>query len=99
MSEAQSQPSELDRLSGFLKAMLFDEFSREVLKGSLMAYKSLDTPLRLSQFSTGIRELIGHTLSSLAADDDVKASSWFVVDTPDGRPTRRQRIKFGIQGG
>ena len=63
--------------------MLLDEFSREVLKGSLMAYKALDNPLRLSQFSTGIRELIGHTLSTLAADDEVKASSWFVVETPD----------------
>ncbi|MBD9490487.1 hypothetical protein [Ensifer sp. ENS11] len=79
--------------------MLLDEFSKEVLKGSLMAYKALDNPLRLSQFSAGIRELIGHTLSTLAADDDVKASSWFVVETPDGRPTRRQRVKFGLQGG
>lgn len=99
MSEAQSRPSELDRLSGSLNAMLLDEFSTEVLKGSLMAYKALENPLRLSQFSAGIRELIGHTLSTLAADDDVKASNWFVVETPDGRPTRRQRVKFAIQGG
>ncbi|MBW6424325.1 hypothetical protein KX729_22995 [Rhizobium sp. XQZ8] len=99
MSEGQSKTAELDRLSGSLGDVLLDEFSREVLKGSLMAYRSLDNPLRLSQFSTGIRELIGHTLSTLASDDDVKATSWFMVETPDGRPTRRQRVKFAIQGG
>jgi hypothetical protein len=99
MSEAQSQPSKLDHLAGSLNPVLLDEFSREVLKGSLMAFKALDNPLRLSQFSTGIRELIGHTLASLATDDEVKAASWFQVETQDGRPTRRQRVKFAIQGG
>ncbi|MGZ2461768.1 pPIWI-associating nuclease domain-containing protein [Rhizobium anhuiense] len=99
MSEAQSQPSKLDHLAGSLNAALLDEFSREVLKGSLMAFKAVDNPLRLSQFSTGIRELIGHTLATLATDNEVKAASWFQVETQDGRPTRRQRVKFAIQGG
>lgn len=99
MSEAQSQLTQLDRLAGSLKGMLLDDFSTEVLKGSVMAFKAFDNPLRLSQFATGIRELIAHTLATLATDDEVKAASWFKVETQDGRPTRRQRVKFAIQGG
>ncbi len=97
MNETQS--AKLDRLARSLEGFLLDEFSEKVLKGSLMAFKAVDNPLRLSQFSTGIRELIGHTLATLASDAEVKASIWFKPETADGRPTRRQRVKFGIQGG
>lgn len=86
-------------ISTQLRDRLPDDFSRTVLDGSLMAYASVENPLRLNQFSTGLRELFGHVLSSMAPDDEVYACQWFRSETDNGKPTRRQRAIYWTQGG
>lgn len=99
MSEIHRSSRRLEKLASQLDALLADEFSRKILTGSIMALGVKANPLRLAQFAGGLRELYGHTLHSMAPDDDVKACEWFRPETQDGRPTRRQRIRFSIQGG
>ncbi|WCA62367.1 hypothetical protein G6M16_024295 (plasmid) [Agrobacterium tumefaciens] len=90
---------QLGELLGALEQFLLDEFSRKVVEGSMMAFAIIDNPLRLSQFASGFRELYGHSLHAMAPDDQIRASSWFQPETQDGRPTRRQRVRYLIQGG
>lgn len=99
MAQGQAEPSRLETLAAALGSLLTDEFSTQVLSGSMMAFGVAANPLRLSHFSAGLRELYGHTLQMVAPDDDVKSCGWFSPETQDGRPSRRQRIRFGIQGG
>src|SRR5690606_41714845 len=40
-----------------------------------------------------------HFLHNLAPVDRIKNCNWFKPETPDGKPTRNQRIKYAIQGG
>ncbi|UIK08980.1 hypothetical protein [Neorhizobium galegae] len=89
----------LRELLGSLEQVLPDEFSRKVVEGSMMAFAIAENPLRLSQFASGFRELYGHSLHTMAPDDQIRASSWFEPETQDGRPTRRQRVRYAIQGG
>lgn len=99
MSGIHKSSRRLEKLASQLDALLTDEFSKKILAGSIMAFGVKANPLRLSQFAAGMRELYGHTFHSMAPDDDVKACEWFRPETQDGRPTRRQRIRFSIQGG
>ncbi|QND61690.1 hypothetical protein [Mesorhizobium huakuii] len=99
MAQGQLQASKLETLAARLQELLTDEFSTQVLSGSMMALWVTANPLRLSHFSAGLRELYGHTLHTVAPDDEVKSCEWFSAETQDGRPSRRQRIRFGIQGG
>lgn len=99
MTDVQPAVSRLETLAIALRALLADEFSTQVLVGSMMAFGATTNPLRLSHFAAGLRELYGHTLQKMAPDDEIKACTWFTPETQDGRPTRRQRVRFGIQGG
>jgi hypothetical protein len=79
-----------------LNTRLPDSFSQMLLTGGLQALSS-DNPIRAHLFAATMREIVGHLLGSLAPDDDLIRTTWFVEEAD--RPTRRQRITFAIQGG
>lgn len=76
-----------------------DDFSRQVLAGSLRVVADRDNPIALNLFAAGIRELFGHLLHSAAPDDDVRACDWFEQNSDTPTITRRQRAIYATQGG
>jgi hypothetical protein len=87
----------MEELAEKLAAHLPDEFSRKMFAATMAAARDPVSPLRLSFFSLGIREMMGHLLHSLAPDGEIQSCSWFVKEYD--RPTRRQRAKYAVQGG
>jgi hypothetical protein len=82
-----------------LKVKVIDQFSRWAIDGAQCALKDEDNPLRLNFFATAMRILFEHSMDTLSPEDQVIAASWFKPERPDGKPTRRQRVTFAIQGG
>ena len=82
-----------------LRRRLPDDFHRQLLDAALQSLGE-DNPLRVTNFSTGFRELTRHVLASLAPDKDVAACSWYEVpkNTPS-KFTRDQRISYILHGG
>ncbi|MFN4310300.1 MAG: hypothetical protein ACK4FK_06895 [Ferrovibrio sp.] len=89
----------LDDLVGELNAKAIDDFSRRAIQGALHALADAENPLRLNFFSTAMRILFEHMMDTLAPVEQVKQSSWFKPERPDGSATRWQRVVFTIQGG
>lgn len=82
-----------------ISSILLDGFEKELLDA---AFVNLLTPnsLRLNNFSYALRELTRHLLHRLAPSDELKRCAWFKPDpTSKTGITRKQRIKFAIQGG
>tara|TARA_R110002020_G_scaffold148885_1_gene325032 strand:- start:2353 stop:3147 length:795 start_codon:yes stop_codon:yes gene_type:complete len=79
--------------------LLPDEFSRNLLSGSLMVAKDSSNPVRLHLAAAGLRELFGHILHSNAPDEAVRACSWFKQDPNTKTVTRRQKAIYSTQGG
>lgn len=82
-----------------IAARLPNDGMRTVLDAAFEASQDAKSKLRGNTFAMAMRELITDLLHSLAPDDMVKACSWFVVESKDGRPTRAQRQRYVIQGG
>ena len=94
-------PLEVTQLSVIWQALgerLPSEFSQKLLEGALRVAGS-DNPIRGNLFAAAFRELISHSLRDLSPDKDIKACKWFKPETCDARPTRRQRMKYAVQGG
>jgi hypothetical protein len=91
--------TEIDSLSlaSRLRDLLPDDFSRSLLDASLRAFADPISPLRLTFFSLGMREMVGHMLHRMAPDKSVEACSWFTKEHET--ITRRQRAKYMVQGG
>lgn len=87
-----------DSIDG-IRAKVADQFSRQVIEGAAHALHSKGNPLRLTFFSTAMRMLFEHLMDTLAPSDRVRDCVWFQAQTENGRPTRRQRIMYAIQGG
>jgi hypothetical protein len=82
-----------------LRAKLVDDFSGQLLTGSLLVIRDQGNPIRLSQFATAMRELFTYTLHTLAPDENVTHCAWFDQEPNTNGPTRRQRAKYATQGG
>ena len=82
-----------------ISKILTDGFEKELLNA---AFTNLlvPNPLQFNNFGYALRELIRHVLHRLAPNDEIKACAWFKPD-PTSRNgfTRKQRIKYAIQGG
>lgn len=76
-----------------------DGFSHWAIEGARRALVEIDNPLRLNFFAFGMRILLEHTMDTLSPNGEVVRSSWFRSEKPDGKPTRKQRVVFAIQGG
>lgn len=84
-------------LASRLRDLLPDDFSRSLLDASLRAFADGASPLRLTFFSLGVREIVGHMLHQMAPDKRVEACSWFTREHET--ITRRQRAKYMVQRG
>jgi hypothetical protein len=73
------------------------ELSRKLDGGWQVLYDTSKVD-RFSQSATSVREIISDLLQILAPDKEVKAMSWFKIETEDGKPTQKQRAKFAILG-
>jgi Predicted pPIWI-associating nuclease len=89
----------LDEQLVALKPKALDEFSRKAIEGARRALADDKNPLRLNFFSTALRILFEHTMAELAPPELVEKTRWFSVEREDGKPTRKQRIAYAIQGG
>ncbi len=82
-----------------IQRVLAAGFEHQLLAAAL---DNLDEPgpLCFNNFSYALRELLRHVFHRLAADEQVKACSWFKVDkTARTGITRAQRVIYAIQGG
>jgi hypothetical protein len=63
------------------------------------AYLDLADLTRVSWIGTAhqVREALATVLRTLAPDDQVKAMPWFKVQSDDGRPTHKQRVRYILQ--
>lgn len=80
------------RLSGGLQ--------RDILNAAVDLFVSSDNPLRTNLFACAIRELFRIVLAELAPDATVKKCCWFEPDSSArGGVTRKDRMRFAVQGG
>lgn len=82
-----------------LEDRLPDQFSRDLLTGSLLVAHDQNNPVRLHLAAAGLRELFGHILHADAPDDEVRACSWFEQEKNTKTVTRRQKAIYSTQGG
>ena len=76
-----------------------DRFLRKLLKGTMRTARDKGNPIRGNLVATGLRELIGHVLHSLAPDDQVRICVWFEQAADTNTVTRRQRAKYIVHAG
>lgn len=83
-----------------IKKYLEDGYEKDFLDACLRNLADVENPLRLSNFSYSLRELIREVLSRRAPDENIKKCLWFVPDeNAKNGVTRLQRVKYAIQGG
>src|SRR5947209_15568032 len=91
---------EVESLQERLRTLLpRDGFSRPTLKGAMIAARDHRNPIRGNLFAAAMRELITHTLHTMAPDDKLQKCSWYVQEIGTKGPMRRQRAAFITQGG
>jgi len=76
-----------------------DQFLRLVLKGCVRVGRDKENPLRGNFVASGLRELVGHVLHSLAPDEEVRRCVWFEQAKDTKTVTRRQRATYIVQAG
>ena len=93
-------PSSLEDRLKRLGTKAADPFSQQVIEGAGHALSCDGNPLRVTFFATSMRILFDHLMDTLAPRCKVQTCAWFKTEKEDGgRPTRRQRITYAIQGG
>ena len=76
-----------------------DRFFRELLKGVMRVARDKRNPIRGNLVASGLREVIGHVLHSLAPDEDVRSCVWFEQAPDTNTVTRRQRANYIVHAG
>ncbi|MFL7906086.1 hypothetical protein ACJ41P_33570 [Azospirillum argentinense] len=76
-----------------------DRFLKTVLTGCFRIGQDKENPLRGNFLASGLRELIGHVLHSLAPDKEVRACVWFVQAKDTPTVTRQQRASYIVRAG
>ncbi len=82
-----------------IKTLLSNQFELELFEASLASLNDRGNKLRYNNFAYSMRELSRHFLHNLAPEDRIINCIWFKPETPDGKPSRNQRVKYAIQGG
>ena len=92
--------NDLDGLRTDLVEHLPDNgFLRQVLQGVMRVARDKGNPIRGNLVASGLREVIGHVLYTLAPDEDVQSCVWFAQAADTNTVTRRQRAKYIVQAG
>jgi len=88
-----------DKYQSAISSILLDGFEVELLDSAFINLLT-PNPLRLNNFAYALRELTRHLLHRLAPNEELERCNWFKPDsTSSNGITRKQRIKFCIQGG
>lgn len=76
-------------------------FEHDLLDASLQNLVDKCNRLRFNNFAYSLRELTRHILERLAPNDNVLNTAWFSPHDPEEpkKITRKQRMKYAIQGG
>jgi hypothetical protein len=74
-------------------------FERECYESAMRNLADEGNKLRFNNFAYAMRELVRNVLQRIAPDESVAACAWFKPETRNGKPSRRQRATFAIQGG
>ncbi|WP_129515577.1 hypothetical protein [Burkholderia stabilis] len=82
-----------------LTAHLTDGFERELLTAAARNLADHGNQLRFNNFAYAMRELVRHVLARLGPEASVAKCNWYRNETRDGKPTRRQRAIYAVQGG
>ncbi len=80
-----------------LRTYLNTDFEKTLLEEAINNLKS-NSRIRFSNFSYVMRELLDNILIRLADDKVVKQTPWYFAEQQDRKVTRRQRLKYIIQG-
>lgn len=82
-----------------ISSLLSSGFQRDLLNASFKNLSDDSNPLSFNNFAYSMRELSIHILDELAPDDEVVKCEWFnPKESYEGKPSRRQKIKYAIQG-
>lgn len=83
-----------------IKKYLKGEFEKDFIDACMRNLGDVGNPLRLSNFSYSLRELLREVLSDRAPDERVRNCEWFIPDIRSKNGiTRKHRVKYSIQGG
>ena len=74
-------------------------FLRKVLEGVMRVARDKRNPIRGNLVASGLREVIGHVLHTLAPDDEVRSCVWFEQAADTNTVTRRQRANYIVHAG
>jgi len=77
------------------------DWQREIFDAAVESFDHEDSPLRLKNFASALRELGRIGLGLLAPKKKIRACEWFEQNThvrEEGGVTRAQRAKYAVQG-
>lgn len=76
-----------------------DGFLKKLVKGVIRVARDKKNPIRGNLVASGLREVTGHILHSLAPDDEVRDCVWFVQAKDTKTVTRRQKAHYIVHAG
>lgn len=82
-----------------IESYLTTDFEKKLFSASVAYLENKNDPLRINSFAYSLRELIRNIFERRAPEDKVKSYSWFKVETDNGKPSRKQRYIYCVQGG
>lgn len=82
-----------------IKSYLVTDFEKRLFSASIAYLENTDDPLRINSFAYSLRELIRNVFERLAPEEKVNSCSWFKKETDNGKPSRKQRYIYCVQGG
>jgi hypothetical protein len=82
-----------------MKALAPDPFCVTCLDSAIRVLADEGNVLRVNFYSTAMRIMNEHLANNLSPTDEVMRAPWFQSAKDDGRPTRKQRLIFAVQGG
>ena len=68
----------LDLKADLLESFPDDRFLKKIVKGVMRVARDKKNPIRGNLVASGLREVTGHILHSLAPDEAVRDCVWFV---------------------
>ena len=84
-----------DMIKNYLKT----EFETSLFNASIAYLDRANDPLRFNSFSYSMREIYRHVLARLSSEEEITDCSWFKPETDNGKSTRKQKLKYAVQGG
>lgn len=75
------------------------DFEQSLFKASVAYLSQLDDPLRFNSFAYSMREVYRHVLARFSPEKEITDCSWFESETDNGKSTRKQKLKYAVQGG